>query len=250
MIKVSLQGGKELESSLKRYARAVGMDAEGAVKEYARTGARQLAMRTEPMGLTGKAKRVGEMAVSRDVSLSYASTGRTYNELRKISPRKARAYGAAIEKGDHAAAERVVRATLAGFRDVEATDSGQHLERLRDGKGRVRRPEIVNLTDEGAVSAIRKEKLLTAGTAKAGWVQAGEAIGSKSRFPAWLRKAASLGSASVLRRGWNTVVTLFNRVRYTSNVLPPAKLRAALKATEANQIKRIETILAKRSRDV
>lgn len=250
MIRVSLQGGRELESSLKRYAKAVGMDAEEAVKEYARTGARQLAMRTEPMGLTGKAKRISEMGISKDVSLAYSSTARTYNEIRRISPRKARAYGAAIEKGDHAAAEKIVRSVLANFRDVEATDSGQHLENLRDSKGRVRSPEIVNLTNDGAVSAIRREKLLSAGTAKAGFVQAGESIGSKSRFPAWLRKAASLGSASVLRRGWDTIVTLFNRVRYTSNVLPAAKLRAALKATEQNQIKRIETILAKRSREV
>ncbi|WP_035606210.1 hypothetical protein [Haloferula sp. BvORR071] len=250
MIKISLQGGKELESSLRRYAKAVGMDAEEAVKELARTGARQLAMRTEPYGLTGKAKRIGEMAVSRDISLAYSSTARTYNELRRISPRKARAYGAAIEKGDHVAAERIVRGTLANFRDVEATDSGQHLESLRDSKGRVRSPQITNLTDPGAVSAIRKEKLLTAGTAKSGWVQCGENIGAKTRFPAWLRKATSLGTSSILKRGFDSIVTLFNKCRYTSNNLPESKARAALRATEANQLKRIEKVLEKRSREV
>jgi len=250
MIRVRIQGSRELESSLKRYAKAVGMDAEEAVKEFARTGARQLAMRTEPMGLGGKAKQVGEMAVSKDVSQAYSSTGRTYNELRKVSPRKARAYGKAIEAGDQAAAERIVRSTLPDFRDVESTDSGQHLESLRNSKGRVINPEIVNLTQEGAVSAIRREKLRTAGTGKAGWVSAGESIGSKSRFPAWLRKNKPLGRSSILRRGWNTVVTLFNLVRYVSNNLPAGKLRAALKATESNQIKRIATILEKRSKAV
>jgi hypothetical protein len=108
----------------------------------------------------------------------------------------------------------------------------------------------VNLTQDGAVSAIRREKLATAGTAKAAWLQAGDSIGAKTRVPAWLRKAKSLGRSSILRRGWSTVITLINAVRYVSNVLPMGKLRAALKSTESNQIKRIQAVLAKRSRDV
>jgi hypothetical protein len=250
MIKAKLQGDRELEASLKRYARAVGMDAEESVKELARTGARQLALRTEPFGLGGKAKQIGEGSVSKDVSLAYSSTGRTYNELAKVNRRKARAYGAAIEKGDHAAAERIVRSTLPDWRDVEATDSGQHLESLRNSKGRVSNPSIVNLTQEGAVSAIRREKLATAGTAKAGWVSAGESIGSKTRFPAWLRKNKPLGRSSILKRGWGTVVKLINIVRYCSNVLTAGKIRAALKATETNHLKRIAAVLAKRSRSL
>lgn len=246
MIKLKLEGGRELERALRAYAKGVGIDAEESVKELARTGARQLAMRTEPFGLTGKSKRIGEMAVSKDVSLAYSSTGRTYNELRKISERKARAYGKAMEAGDHKAAERIIRSTLPDWQEVSPTDNGEHLERLRDSKGRVRSPQIVNLANDGAVSAIRAEKMQTAGTAKAGWVQAAEAIGSKSRFSSWLRKSGALGAARVLKRGWGTVVTLFNRVRYLSNVLPDSKLRAALRQTERNQIRRIETMLAKR----
>lgn len=237
-----------LARSLRQYAAATNIDAEESIKEMARTGARQLAMRTEPFGLTGKAKTIGEMAVSKDVSLAYASTGRTYNALKAVSSRKARAYGAAIEAGDHAAAEAIVRRTLSGWDDVTATDSGQHLESLRGTNGRVSGTSIVNLTSEGAVSEIRREKMRTAGTAKAGWVQASQSIGATTRFPAWLRKSAVLGTSSILKRGWGTIVSLMNNVSYVRNVLPDGKLKAALRATEQNQLKRIRAILRNRAR--
>jgi hypothetical protein len=245
MIRVKVQGGKELEAALRRYSKAVGMDAEDCVKEYARTGSRALAMRTEPMGLSGKAKQISENAVGKDISRAYSSTARTYNELRKVSPRKARAYGAAIEMGDFAAAEKIVRSALPDFRDVESTDSGSHLESLRNSKGRVDRAEVVNLVQEGAVSEIRKEKMRTAGYAKAAWLQSGESIGAKTRIPAWLRKSKTAGRSSFVRRGWSSVATLFNLVRYASNVLPDGKLRAALRTAGTNMQKRIAKVLEK-----
>jgi hypothetical protein len=245
MIKVKVQGGKELEAALRRYSKAVGIGAEDCVKEFARTGSRQLAMRCEPMGLTGKAKQASEGAISKDVSLAYSSTGRTFAEIRKVSPRKARAYGAAIQKGDFAAAEKIVRSALPDFKEVESTDSGQHLESLRNSRGRVDRAEIYNLTSEGAVSEIRKEKMRTAGYAKAAWLQSGESIGAKTRIPAWLKKSKVAGRSSFLRRGWNSVATLFNMVLYASSVLPSGKLRAALRTTESNMRKRIAAVLEK-----
>lgn len=245
MIKVKVQGGKELEAALRRYSKAVGIGAEDCIKEFARTGSRQLAMRCEPMGLSGKAKQISENAVGKDVSLAYSSTARTFAELRKVSPRKARAYAAALEKNDFAAAEKIVRSALPDFREVESTDSGQHLESLRNSKGRVDRAEIHNLTSQGAVSEIRKEKLRTAGYAKAAFLQAGESIGAKTRIPAWLRKSKVAGRSSFLRRGWQSIASLFNMVRYASNVLPSGKLRAALRTTESNMRKRIAAVLEK-----
>jgi hypothetical protein len=245
MIRVRIQGGKELEAALRRYSKSVGISAEDCVKEYARTGSRALAMRTEPMGLSNKAKQISENAVGKDVSMAFASTARTFNELKKVSPRKARAYGKAVEAGDYAAAERIVRSALPDFREVESTDSGQHLESLRNSKGRVDRAEIHNLTSEGAVAEIRKDKLRTAGYAKAAWLQSGQSIGAKTRIPAWLRKSKVAGRSSIVRKGWGTIVSLFNMVRYASNVLPDGKLKAALRTTASNMQKRIAKVLEK-----
>jgi len=245
MIRVKIHGGKELESSLRKYARAVGKDAEACVKEYAQTGSRALAMRTEPMGLSNKAKQISENAVGSDVAKAYSSSARTYAELRKVSARKARAYAAAVEKSDFAAAEKIVKSTLANFTDVESTDSGNHLESLRNSRGRVSRPEVVNLVQEGAVSEIRKDKIRTAGYAKAAWLQSGQSIGAKTRIPAWLRKSKTAGRSSIARKGWGSIVSLFNIVRYASNVLPDGKLKAALRTTASNMAKRIAKVLEK-----
>ncbi len=243
-----MEGDKELLHALQEYSKAFEVDAKEAVKELARTGARQLAMATEPYGISSKAKRIGEMAVSKDVSKAYSSNARTYNELRRINPRKANAYGAAMKNNDLAAAEKIVRSTLDGFTEVANTDTGSHLEGLRNSKGRVDSPNVVNLATEGAVSEIRREKMKTTGTAKAGWVQCGESIQSKSRFPAWLRKSGTLGTSSTSGSGWKTVVTLSNRVRYVTNVLSANKLQRALQATERNHLKKINLMVEKRAK--
>lgn len=239
MFKASLDN-RSLERSLKKLTKDLNKTAEQTITEMAQIGGRQLAHVIEPYGLGEKAKEISEKAIYKDVHRAYDYVGQTYNALRKISQKIAIAFSNAVRNNDFTAAERYARKYLPGF-EMRHSDSGNHLEKVRGPRGRVPASvPVMGISNSSDLDGIKEQKKLTAGLAKAGWLQAAKNISSKTRVPSWLRKKQNVGYAKKASSGWNFSVTLYNTVRYASALTTGAKKMQAVRWAYRNQVKRME----------
>ncbi len=234
MVKVSLDLTK-VKRQLRELRISLNKTAEETVAEIAQSAAKQLAIKIEPYGITAGAKKIAEGAVLKDVMKAYHGTGQTYKAIRQINPKLAYAYSAAIRNGNLKKAEVIARKAIAGL-EVQQTDSGQYLEGKRSSKGRVPNGTApMNIVADSALDHIRANKILTAGNSKAGFLQAGAAIGSKIRIQSWLRKKHRLGSAKKSFMAFVKSVTIINHVKYVSNLLTGSKVNSAIAYAYRNQ---------------
>ncbi len=240
-MKLTVDSG-DLERRLKRLAADCQKSGEETILETARIGANQLAYRIQPFGTSKKSQDILERAVYRDVNKAYSSPGQTYNAIKAKSPKLALAYAAALHWGDSAKAEKIL-AKVGGF-EAGKLDSGDHLEKIRGRSGRVAEPVRIAIDDEQGLKDLKEKKALTAGTAKAGYLQAGASLKSKSRVPKWLKKPHALGTSKIAKNGWRTVVTLINKVKYASNVSSESEQNKAVQNAFKNQMKKMEKQLA------
>lgn len=231
---------RSLERKLQELRIQVGKTAEDNLRETAQIGAKQLAIRTEPYGL-GTAQKDGlQKGIYRDVNKAYDYIGQTFNTLKRFNKRLAYAFSNAVKANDLAAAERYARQVIDGF-EMKTTDSGQHLQDVRssiDGHVRPNSP-VVGISNNAEIDKIASQQLVTAGTAKAGWMQAGKEIGMKARIPVWLRKSARLGYAKFDKNVLRMSITLYNNVRYVSNVITEGKMKAAVDNALKNQMRKL-----------
>jgi len=230
---------RHFKKYLKDFSVKVGKTAEDSVKSLAAMGARQIANDVQPFGLANKSKDILEKAVYKDISKTYWDTGRTYNAIKKIKPKLAAAYAKAINEGEPNKAEKIAQSVFSGF-EVNAMDSGRHLKASRSIKGRVINPDPMGITDRSQLEAFKAKQALTAGTAKAGWLQAAKSLGSKSKIAAWLNKTGNLGTSSIIKNGWKTIVTVMNNVRYASAVISDSKIQQAINKAYRNNLKIME----------
>jgi hypothetical protein len=243
MIKVSIDS-KKLEADLKKFTKDLNKSAEDSIKEVAQIGSRLLATKIEPFGLTGKAKDISEKAIYKDVNTAYYNIGHTYNSIKKIAGLKlANAYSGQIRDGNYAKAEQIAAKVLMNI-EMQTSDDGSHLQHSRNSKGRVKQNAApMNILDNNSLDQLAAKAVLTAGTAKAGWLQSGKSIGAKSRIPKWLnKKDMSLGSSKIVSAGWKTTVTLINHVRYAANLLNESKINTIVRNSVQNQIKKMQRI--------
>jgi len=243
MIRVSIDE-TELKRQFRRYTLELNKEASSSIVDLAKVGATQLAYRVEPYGITAKAKGILERAIYKDVHKAYSTVGKTYADLKAINPRMAQAYGAAIKEGDNAKAKAIVERILPNYAGIETKNSGQHLEGLRNARGRVTASHPLNLTSKTELDRLKARYAQTAGIAKSGFLQAGESLGGKGRVQKWLKRGSGLGDSDIVRNGFKTVVTLYNRVRYASNVITESKQQAAIRNAYKNHLKRMEKQMA------
>jgi hypothetical protein len=229
----------QLKRDLKKFTEALNKDAADSIIELAQTGCTQLAYRVEPYGITGKAKDISEKAIYKDINKVYWTNGRTYNAVKRINPRLAAAYSKAVNENDDQKAEKIVDSVINDF-SIKPMDSGQHLKASRNSRGRVSKPSPVNVDSVSDLERLKALKVLTGGTAKAGFLQAGESLGSKTRIQKWLKKAAGLGSSRIIRNGWETVVWIYNHVKYTSSVISETKIQQAVRNGYVNHLKKMQ----------
>jgi hypothetical protein len=235
MIKITIDT-KQVTSHVKRLMADVNRTAEENVMEIARLGAIQLATKTKPHGITGHTKKVLQGAVRKDVSRAYWSVGRTYNELKVINPKLANAFAAEFHKGNTQKAEDIVKKVIQGY-TLRSGDSGSYLESVRNHNGRVDdNVTPMGLTSNGAISKLKAKKMLTAGTAKSGFIQAGESVGKSVSVQSWLKKKSKLGTSRKQFSKLIKKITLINHVRYVSKLISQGDMNAAMaSAMRSNQ---------------
>lgn len=244
MIKVSTNFN-DINRKLEKLSKDLNKDVEDSIIELGQVAAYQLAYRVQPYGVTGKAKETLEKAVYKDVSKAYKTTGRTYADIKIKNPKLAAAYMKAVENNDLAEAERIVEKVLSNYTSVTHDDeAGNYLQGLRNSKGRVDKDQPMNLTDQGSIKSIKDKMATRAGLVKAGFMKAGESLGSKRRVQKWLQKTGPIGDSKIVRNGYKTIVTLWNRVRYASNVMSSSAANAAIKNAYNSQLSKMKRQIA------
>lgn len=242
MLKVTIDDSV-LKQKLVKLTTDLNKSASESIIEMAGIAANQLAIRVEPYGTSNKSKTILENAIHKDLNKVYLDNAATYNAIHKINPKLSHAYSAQIRKGDFNKAQEIAAKAIPKMTQ-STSDSGNYLEGFRNARGRVKAVSPMNILDSTSLDVLHAKKVLMAGTAKAGWLQAGKSLGAKTRVPKWLKKAGTLGSSNVVKNGWKTVVALINHVRYSSSVTTPAKINAAVKNAYVNQIKKLEKQVA------
>lgn len=250
MITVKMDS-KALERNLKEFTKQLGREADQAVIDIARSSCTALASRIQPFGTGTKTKDILEKAIYKDVGRVYWSTGRTYKAIKTINPRLAVAYAEATHQGDTAKASQIASKALGNF-PVTTSDTGNRLKAVRNTRGRVNSTnKPVGITDKNSLEHLKAKVVLSAGNAKAGFLQAGASLKAKSRIPAWLRKAGTaLGSSKIVRNGWNTIVTIYNHVKYASNVISESAQQEAIRKGYVNSLRFLEKKIEKLSKNV
>lgn len=242
---------RDLDRKLKRLSRDLNKTADQTVTEIAQIGAKQLAFRMQPWGVNEKAKKVAENAVYKDVNRAYDYIGQTYNTLRKVSRRLATAYAVAAREGNFVEAEKYAKRVIADYKMRSSDAGGAHLESVRGKRGRVpsTNTNVMGIRSNSEIDNIKMEMVERAGTAKAGWLQAGKNIGGKGRIPSWLSKSERLGYGTIQRKGWGTVVILTNLVTYVSNVLTTQIISNAQAYGIKNQVNKMQRSVNRISRN-
>lgn len=241
---------KNLEKTLDEFSNKLGKTVEENIVEMAQLGSRQLSHLTQPYGTSNKQKTILENAVYKDVNKAYSTIGRTYVDIRALDRSKAAAYIKAIKANDLQAAENIIEGVLVDYTEVSAGDNGEHLQRLRNSRGRVDTRSPMNITDDNALANIKKKAIMRAGLVKAGFLKAGEIIKSKFRVPKWLKSSENIGSAKVNSAGSQTTVTLTNNVRYASSMITPSDIQKAVKNAYVNQLRKLKFAIDKLAKNV
>ncbi len=231
---------RELERSLKQLTKELNKTAEETITEMAASGCRQLAIATEPRGLSQKQKDISQKVVYKDFSKAYDYIGQTYNSLKERSQRTAIAFAKAVNNGDYNAAERYARKYLPGYQFRETADD-DHIDTVRNQRGRVRNnAEQLGAKSITSLDSIKEARSRKIGYVKAAWLAAGKKLKSKGRIPEWLRHNKSNHLVSTLKTGWSFTIIVTNLVTYTTNILSESKKKKAIMTAYTGQLKRMQ----------
>jgi hypothetical protein len=202
----------------------------------ARIAAVSLAHGTQPFGLDKQAREKGEGAVARDVKKSVLRVGDAYASIKRVNVPASAAFWKAVKAKKWPDAQRILDqsgAALAGIPILAQPDEARR-KAARTDRGRPRGKASQILQSTRLQSRYIKEAQKRVGTGKGGWAACAYLLKSTRGIPAWVTRHGH-GTGTVIRlnsRG-RPRITLINRVRYSSEILPAnEKARAHRLANE------------------
>lgn len=202
-----------MERTLKNFVKATGQTAETGIQNIARIGAKQLATKVQPYGITGKAKNMlhGIVAKQAHRAISNANVIGTAGSAASV----------------HMKARRGGRVP----RDIIT-------------KGQFKRSPIS--FDERNAHVDKQVKKI--GWAKAAWIEAGEKInGGSIKVQKWIRGVIGGGYGLAIKRGkgMNHSVELQNNTPYIGKIQFTQDTAAAVTAAMKNGFKAMKTATEK-----
>lgn len=177
---------------------------------------------TPPLGPAKgtEAKRIGERAVSRDISKVYANPGRVWAAIKALGQQNAaQGYWQAIQKKDFLAAQKIVeriRGLPYYMRDMRPFDDGaaHQVRRKKDGRVAGKYPDFV-VTDRMALKTYGVKKRKLVGLLAAGWVSDAGKLGQVRGVPAWVKRhSAPFGLVRQIRRAGAYQIEIVNNTPY------------------------------------
>lgn len=238
-----MEGVESLKRKFQRHPEALEEEVLTVMKQEARTLALEYGYNTAPVGFEegGPADKARER-IRGEVERMFPSSrfgedginaSGVYEVLHRHDPKLAKLFWRAHKQGDVAAMEKLLRK-----RGLPRGIDREAYELRRSPRGGLNKgAEAIALTTPGRQGSYAKERQKRVGLAKAGWLQAAQAIGGRVRrggraaFPKYVRalarKETGLGGAVVTGGGRIQEIRIFTRVRYGDRALPDARYRRA-----------------------
>ena len=203
-----LLNGKEVERELLSLAKQAGVDARKFADEAAAVGMKALVRTTQPFGLAGKAKRLGENAVRRDLARAF-----------QIVP-------------DGARGNDIIR-TMGG--------AAMHHKSVRDSRGRVNRNVKKRKITAAVFFQYMAKKIKWVGRAKGSFSTAADDLGVRG-LQKWISRSKGEGRSRRSGRVRKVTWELHGLPDYvaSNNVLGPRGAARVLKSSERNLRKSFE----------
>lgn len=270
----AMTDSSDLRGRLEAYVKITKRETSETLRQFARVACVNLATETQPFGKDNAGKAKGETAVARDIyNVYYPATGYKFNKQatriaelhyskRKTSGRAAsnfrdRLTRYQMENNTEALAR--IAADL-GFKDyaLDTFDAQRHKSR-RNSKGRTRPGKgqlIIGAEDQ--LEKYIEQTQRKVGLTKAGWAVCAEAIplsraSSATRgIPQWVTRNKGRASGNIVDQSGNADnprVVMTNKTPWASQVITPARTKAALQLARDNFIKYMNTAIKKTLRD-
>jgi len=241
IVSTRVSGAGSYARSLRRHLAELEKDVQSVLKQEARALAISYGLATVPFGQsTGEKYRkkieadVGKVITHRD------DPAGVYRMMKKHAPELAGAYWHAHKAGKHHRKAQIMRKANLPQGGASRATVKPFRTRADGAVGRIEEP--VTLARKNERAKVIRESQATVGAAKAGWHQAGKALGGRTRrnlvsttgkrstveaFPAYVRKVSrrfnGLGGAYVGRDR----VRIWTNVRHATKALRPRLKKAA-----------------------
>ena len=205
---------RKMEDTLRNFAAATGKTVEDGINQIARGGAKQMAIKVQPYGITGKAKDLLHGLVAKQAHRAISN---------------------------------------ANVQGIQGSAASVH-KKARDRRGRVPKDlatqgqykrSPISFSERNAHVDKQVKKI---GQAKAAWIEAGEKVdGTKITVQKWLRThvGGGFGSATKKGKGMGYSVELENSTPYIKSIQFTEDTAAAVATALKNGFKWMQTTIAK-----
>jgi hypothetical protein len=191
-----------------------------------------LATSAQPYGTGTDALRAGATAVRSDIKRIYATPSDVFAALSRSTggPQAAKAFYAALGKGDFASCKRLIAASGANefaTAEIGHFDGGTLHKARRNKRGRIPATQkiLIIVTNRAALRAYIDREVDSVGWGKAGWANCARTFkdkGATRGLPSWITRHKNAPASVAIRQapdGSNVTVTMFNQVEYAENLL-------------------------------
>jgi len=200
------------------------------MRQEARLVAVSLATQTQPFGNTATSKRIGEVAVSRDIYRVYATPGKAFEDIQDRHAQSG--FWKAVKALAWDRAKKILNKSASAFKltPIDNFDGGAAHRQLRNKQGRIppsQKPVMIVRNPSTLKTYIETEKGKV-GFGKGGWASCARALGGTRGIPGWVSRQNA--PARVIEDYGTDIskVTMTNMVPYASEIISQAGKQDAI----------------------
>lgn len=228
--------------------------------QEARLVAISCAKSSQPYGTGLAAEKAGEDRVRADIHKVYVGPSRAYADIATANEKAAKAFWWALHNGKSDKAQGILRKDGTLLRNVPIDDFDEgalHRAKRNSNTGRVNLKTPLSIVrNVGRLNGYILERMYRVGFGKSAWAgiarQLGGIRGLKTAGDItanWITRQSGPGSVVWSGTDENPIVTMTSRVRYASQILPMAAMRAAVGIAHNRLAKSLLTALRAEMRE-
>jgi hypothetical protein len=196
------------------YERKIGKTERDAMIDLGKSSSKELAIKVQPFGVSGKAGKKYEGSIRKQVHRALMN---------------ANIYG-----GSESASEA----------HQSRRNSRGQISNMLPSRGFKFKRKPIDLDERYQLA---KKKALNAGLSKGAWIDAGESLDGKkiSGIPKWIRRHVKHGSSKIDQTTSGIVIYLTNQISFIVSAMSDSDIKMALTTAYRKNIKRMQTALNK-----
>jgi hypothetical protein len=242
-VRAKLIGVAAARAKIRAIGPVVHKTSRELLTQEARLVAISCAKSSQPFGTGEISQKLGQFRVAADIYKVYTTVGKAYEDIAKKNERAAKAFWAALNHGDFARAQGILRRDGSSLRHVPLgtfDDGALHMRRRNSRTGRVaasQRPLMIVRNKKQLETYIRKRQA-NVGLGKSAWVTIARLLVSSGAVRGlrtggditanWISRHRGSGDVTWTGDEQNLVVTLTSRVTYASQILPTSAMSLAV----------------------